>query len=644
MNKSALKNFSLLSIRVALLGFMVILGMTAIFPGWYDKKHIIWEEFTANFMSKDDLQIREEAKRQQVPFNEYKAKVLQKRANIKERELLAVNLKEAIDAKNDQSLTTLLMNAKKQHFPEDLYVQAIKNNYVNGFEIIHVNGIACTATHEQFKGDSILFNKIGSIRYKTLDAILTSHSSMFNKWAELGCYESYEHIEQRLVNHERLPELLAGVSFADKGNKLWEKLLWRSIKSNKANVAEQLLNNGVLMSEDYIVSINKGRSQDRRKMDMFSLIFQQGRYQLAELLLKNHPSYITENNLDQAVFDALKQGPQSKDIYEVFSSNLIQLDALSISTSNELEQAITKGHLPRIIWLLELDPTLNFSVLNNSTVDYSMLDRRMNGFVSAEQITMLMGRGLDLNLFKYNGLDQLSGAIKNGDIDVISSLLGTDIQLDRLFRGKSILNVKTYKNTHNKEEIRRLLIENGAHDDLGLLVRQETGVEFDPQCKIGKRNIADYGNNSEYLSLINSMFDEHEDPLTADHAELCHFSLLACTKNQNNSLDDCFESAPSCSGDNIDSVYSKESPVNHLCCPEKAKLRYNEMRCSGLGVISASFSLADMGFPTAYSIPGFMINTREYQEQSLKQQKEDELNFKKSLESNQDGRGNGRGN
>ncbi len=644
MKRSVLKKISLLSLRIALLGFMVILGMTAIFPGWYDNKHIIWEEFTANFMSKDDIQIREEAKRQQVPFKEYKAKVLQKRANIKERELLAVNLKEAIDAKNDQRLTSLLMNAKKQHFPEDLYVQAIENNYVSGFEIIHFNGIACTATHEHFKGDSILFNKIGNIRYKTLNAVLASNSSIFNKWAELGCYESYEHIDQRLINHDGLPELLAGISFADKGNKLWEKLLWRSIRSKKIHISEQLINNGILMSNEYIVSINKGRSQNRLKMDMFSLIFQQGQYQLAELLLKKHPTYIAENNLDQAVFGALKKGPQSKAIYDAFPSSLIQLDALSINTSSEFEQAITKGHLPRIIWLLELDPTLNFSALNNSTVDYSMLDKSLSGFVNAEQIQMLIGRGLDLNLFEYNGLDQLSGAIQNGDLEVISSLLETHIQLDKLFRGKSILNVKTYKNTHNKEEIRRLLIENGAHDDLGLLVRQETGVEFDPQCKIGKRTIAGYESNSEFLSLINSTFDESEDPLTADHAELCHFSLLACTKNQNNSLDDCFESAPICSGENIDSVYSKESPVNHLCCPAKAKLRYNEMRCSGLGVISASFSLADMGFPTVYSIPTFMMNTREYQEQSLKQQKEDELKVKKPLNSKQGGRENGRGN
>jgi len=61
-----------------------------------------------------------------------------------------------------------------------------------------------------------------------------------------------------------------------------------------------------------------------------------------------------------------------------------------------------------------------------------------------------------------------------------------------------------------------------------------------------------------------------------------------------------------------------------ICCPAAAKEKYNEMRCSGLDVISTAFSMNDMGFSTAYTVPMFMLNTKEYRELSKQRQEEAE--------------------
>jgi len=195
-------------------------------------------------------------------------------------------------------------------------------------------------------------------------------------------------------------------------------------------------------------------------------------------------------------------------------------------------------------------------------------------------------------------------------VDIVELLLESDVKPDRLYRGKSILDTQTSQKTENSQKIRDLLIAKGAHNNLGKLVRKETGVKYNPQCKIGEASVRQYATKPEYLSVINEGL---EKGLNADNYGLCHVGLLLCTKSQENSLDDCFESAPACTTSNGATRFSKDNPATNLCCPQEAKSRYNEMRCSGLGVIAASFALRDMGFPTTYTIPTFMVNTPEYQ-------------------------------
>jgi hypothetical protein len=600
-------------VRITLLAAIIVLAITAIFPGWYDNRHIVVDEITAKFMSTDDLIIRENAQRQNRPYKEVKAEVLQKRKVKEDRQALAANLKEAIQTQDQQRLLVLLSSSLKRDFPQDLYVQAIEQNYLDGLEIINRAGIACNALPTQFKDDAIMFNAINSIHAKTLNAVFKSNATVFSKWLELDCYKVHSNIEQRLIGHPQFSEWLNSVSFDDKDAAFWQKILSQSVATNNDEIAKKLIAAGVALSNDSLLTINNRRLSASNNVDPLTSLIQRNKIELAAEILQKQPNYIAENNLDQEVFNAIKSGRQLRSIYEAFPSSFLRLDALQFKPAEELEQAVQKGNLARIIWLLELDPSINFSMLepasSEQALDYAKLDRSLQ-FDNVEHIRLLLERGFDLNSFEYKGLDQVANAARRGDVDLVSLLLEKGVKLNTLYRGQSILTALSSGNLENHKAIKALLISKGAHDNLGKLVRQTTGVKYNPQCKIGLPSIQQFATKPEYLGLINDAIGEG---LKANNFGICHASLLLCTKDQKNSLDDCFESAPACTGDDNQIVFGKDKQAQSLCCPAAAKFRYNEMRCSGLGVISASAMLRDMGFPETYTMPTFMLNTPEYQ-------------------------------
>jgi hypothetical protein len=599
-------------VRVILLASIVVLAITAIFPSWYDNRGIVVDEITAKFMSTDDLVIRENARRQNRPYKEFRAEVLQKRKIKEDQQALVANLKEAIREQDQQRLLALLSSSLKRDLPLDLYVQVIEQNYIEGFAAINQAGVACTTLPAQFKDDAIMFSAINRIHAKTLNAVLRSNAAIFAKWMELDCYKVHSNIEQRLIGNSQFTEWLNRISLEDKDAVFWQAILSKSIATNNDEVSKRLIGEGVALSNESLLAVNNRLLLASKKVDAFTSLIQRQKIELAAGILQKHPGYIFDNNLDQEVFDAIKTGRQLRSIYKAFPSSLLRLDALQFKPVDELEQAVLKGNLARIIWLLELAPSLNFSLLESTDLDYAKLDRSLQ-FESVEHLPLLLERSLDLKKFEYKGLDQVANAARRGNIELVKRILEKGVKLDTLYRGKSILSSLPPSDLPSYQDIKTLLISKGAHDDLGKLVRHTSGVKYDPTCKIGQPSIQQYATKPEYLSVINGMFDQG---LTANSFEICHISLLLCTKNQVNSLDDCFESAPVCIGDDTEAAVSKDKYAQGLCCPSAAKLRYNEMRCSGLGVVAASTMLRGMGFPETYTLPTFMLNTPEYQNRS----------------------------
>ena len=597
-------------IRVTLLGIIVVLGFTIIFPGWYDNKHIILDEITSKFMSKDDLIIRDDARRKNIPFKAYKEQVLNKRKARKLREENLQSLAHAINTQDDQLLEKTLIATKKRNIPYDIYAQVIEKSYLKGIDIIHENGIPCTATPQYLKDNQVSPNQ-GSIHRATINAVLSSNSEILEKWLSLDCHTIQPKFLARFVKDSRAIPLTENLT-ENKNNQLFlENLLWESVSNNKVKLTTHLRNQGISFSDDFLRSMNQERYSSGKKIDFLTSFVKKRKMDVVAIILEDQPNYISENKIDQNIFDALKNGSQSKGIYDVLKSSYISKDALDFNPSTELEQAVTKGNLTRVMWLLSLDPDLDFSTLQNKNIEYISFERSLR-WDNVKNVPILAARKFDFSLLRYQGLDQLSDAISRGKIDIVKLLLDLGVKTNTLYRGNSILNIANTLKVENKQKIIDLLIANGAHNDLGKLVRQETGVQYDPQCKVGKQSIQNYGSNNDHINQINQSLQQRARS-KVDNYGICHVSLLLCTKDNKNSLDNCFASAPSCSDESQTSSFSKENPVTSLCCPAAAKSRYNEMRCSGLDVVSSSLMLRDMGFPETHSIPTFMLNTPEYQ-------------------------------
>ncbi len=332
---------------------------------------------------------------------------------------------------------------------------------------------------------------------------------------------------------------------------------------------------------------------------------------IVSMILEDQPNYIREKKIDQEIFNALKKGTQSKGLYDVIKSQHISIDAIDFRPTAELEQAVSQGKLTRVLWLLELDPSLSFSSLEGMGIDYTKFGRTLR-FDRVKHVPTLLDRNFDFTQLIYQGQDQLSDAIGIGDENIVQQLLESGVRADRLYRGRSMLDAERVFDSENGRRIRDLLIANGAHNDLGKLVRQETGVKYNSQCKIGKSSVRDFGSKTNYIELINPLFQGNSRSKASNY-DICHASLLICTKDNKNSLDNCFASAPSCSSDSKADIFSKDNHVKSICCPANAKSRYNEMRCSGLDVVSSALMLKGMGFPETYGIPTLMLNTPEYQ-------------------------------
>ena len=115
---------------------------------------------------------------------------------------------------------------------------------------------------------------------------------------------------------------------------------------------------------------------------------------IVSIILEDQPSHIRDKTIDQEIFDALKNGQQSKGLYDVINSNHISLDVIEFNPEKELEQAIQTGRLERLLWLLALDPELSFAILEGMEIDYRKFDKKLR-FEKMKHVPTLIERQFD---------------------------------------------------------------------------------------------------------------------------------------------------------------------------------------------------------------------------------------------------------
>ncbi len=601
-------------LRLSLLMTIIVLGFTALFPGWYDNRQIIFDEVSSRFMSPDDIAIREDARRKNTPFKEHKADVVERRLAKQRRLDLQNSFNAALDGGDNQRLKETLSQMEKRDVPSNIYARAIRQNNIGALSIIANAGIPC-----RYDGGSNVFastkgaENVRVSQSLTLSAIYeSSNPDVVAKWVALGCYSGQPYFAKNIVAKETL-HLFDKVPKTKSTAKLWQDLLWESVVAKNQDQAVDLIQGGVgLIESDREFSLGERGQASNDRQDIFLVSLSLSLPKVAANILVQDPGYVRRRGLSKSVLNSLQARRRAHVPIDMFLNAEFDKNALQELMPEYWESAISAGDIGMMRLLLTLEPTLSFDAHNAS--DLANLDRALRSRDSVH-LPLLIERKLDFNAFDYKGLDQLQQAMFAGDPALVDSLLQAGIDPRAVYRGRSILSSQVGGDSAQQDKIKAALVKHGATTDLAALVRLKTGVQHDQRCRAGKRSDIDFQSPEYYRPLKEQLREINKKTLSAYRA--CEVSLLVCTKSQEFGLDDCFESLPSCPKRVEDNGFSLGTLPSPVCCPDAAKKRYNEMRCAGLGVLAASMTLSELPFTKYYSVPVFFINTKEYKQNAL---------------------------
>jgi hypothetical protein len=600
-------------IRLSLLSLMVLLGFTALFPGWFDNRHIITDEITSRFMSADDQILREKAQLKGVDFKEYKSKVLAQRVVAKQKSGLLAQLTKAQEDGDNTLLKKTLSVMQRDDVPSTIFAKAIENENLGALVAMSEVGFKCTLS-----GPTETLSKANDPRFdhgqwQTLRMFYQSNSpEVFAEWVALGCYQDQSQFIRNMLAKNK-QSLFGGVPMNNNSAPFWKEVFWQSVLSKNEGYALSLIDAGVgqIKSSDEF-ALFEGPINSDKQADILLKSIDLKLAKVVEGILAVDKNYIRRNNISKHVLRALTSRGRILTI-DTFTEGILDESVLKDEIPTYFAKAVEKGDVGMLRLLLSLDATL--SLKSFDAANLANLDRTLSG-AEVIHFPLLVENELKPNEFKYKGLDQLSQAMYLGDVALVDMILAMGVNPKKLYRGRSILDASMGGERRQQEQIKASLVNAGATQNLGALVRQETGVEYESSCLIGKRSVSSF-QSSEYYQPIKKMMTERKKD-SIDAYQVCELALLICTQNYKTGLDDCFESIPSCPQRVEDNGFHVKTIPSPICCPKVAKTRYNEMRCSGLDVISSSLMLRKMGFSESYSIPTFFLNTREYHEHSAK--------------------------
>lgn len=588
-----------------MLSLIVLLGFTALFPGWFDNRQVVMDEITARFMSVDDQVLRQQARDKQIDFKAYKAQVLALRATQKRKAELREMLAAAHKSGDNVALKNTLVQMQRNDVPSRLFVSAIENENIGALTAMSEAGYKCILDDASASNGNVnRYNNssVSSAFYKS------NNADVFSEWVGLGCYQGQVYFIKNLLKQNK-QALFANVAINNTTELFWSDVLWESVLLKMDSYAASLIDKGVGRTDrSELFATLKGLNISSTFDDILLESINLRLALVSERILSVDKNYIRRNELSKSVLQMLLNRHQ-RNMIEIFQVNVLNLSELAEVIPKHLVTSVNKGDVNMIRLLLSLDSTLSMSSFEAHNL--TALNRALRGS-EVIHFPQLVDRGLNFKAFKYQGLDQLSQALSLGDEILVSKILAMGVNPKRLYRGRSILATPIGGDLTKQKAINTSMINAGATNDLGELVRHETGVKYAPNCSIGKHAEITFQTPKYYQPITALLRKQKTETLTS--YQVCEVALLICTKNAETVLDDCFESVPVCPQRVEDKGFHVKGIPSPVCCPSEAKKRYNEMRCSGLGIAASVSTLSRMGFSETYGIPAFFHYILKHEE------------------------------
>ena len=615
-------------IRASLLLLIITLGFTAIFPGWYDNRKIIYNEISHRFMPNEEIILREKAARAGIPYKEYKQKIT---AEAQAKALLAklnLDLDNALAVNDPELIKVAVNNFSSEQISSKQLISVIKNGNLIAFTGLYKKSPSC---HVEKQLKSVDIAKLKKVKHDvnlfektTYRALLDSdHDELLRAWYEMGCGQVVASQVNEKSNDEFLNGLVKDLVIRKTPNKvlalkgldefeyLSTQVIWQSLKKGWDETAQSLFE-GIYENDDltlHAINFADVKHDSGAKDDMVLYALRHEHLLFAKSVLDYDLDYIKRNNLSAEVYKTIVAKPfPFRATVQLLSDGLLDLEATKIDTKAALLSSVEAGVFETVVLLLKHDTTIT---LENLTVkSWGKFDRSIR-HKSLEMFSFLLERGLDFDEFDYKGVDQLSNAMLQGDEALVQFLLVTaGINPAIEFRGKTILDNEIGGDTDTQARIKALLTQHGAHDDYFRLVRDRTGVEENLNCSVGQQ-LGEHSYASEELIDFFGRAFESKEKITK--INICEAALIGCTGKNGHSIDDCLGGTiPVCVNDNSINV-STMKPAD-ICCPSDIKETYVEAKCSGLDTINAAITLRGKGFTEAYTIPRFLTHTKEYQD------------------------------
>ena len=629
---------------------MVLLGITALFPSWFDNRDIIYKEVTRRFISHEKVLAMEKAEWKEN--NDQFIAVSIEQSNRQRSQRLGIayeDYKKEIDDFN--LLNEQLMNAIKrndialidkisqQFRPEQLnsnyLINVIQNENVDAFSVLYENSSACNvkeslAVKETVKDKVIshFFDPSSTERTVYYRILQGSNDDLLRAWFKADClYDVAQYVDNK-SKFEFLNELFKALVKKGTSNRVlsleglndYNYLVHLAIHQNLINKKEKvaqtifqeaysdLTKNQKALSLNFLLAENSNRDSS----DIFLHALRRGQLLFAKTVLEYDKEYIKRNNLTANIYKTIiaKKFPDRETV-ELLTHGYLNFHNSGVDMSGALVFAVENGTFRTVNLLLHNDSELTFNelpVTNWRKFDRAIRDKSLNEF------KLLLDRGLDFNKFDFKGLDQLARAMNEGNVELVDFLL-LNAKIDPVieYRGKTILDMKIGGDVDTQASILAQLKKHGAHDDYFKIVRERTGVAEDPNCSVGEQlGLESYADNRVLFVITNSSIRKIGLQNHAELMDYCDASLTYCTSEKGQSIDDCVTSIPVCP-DNVTIDPNTIKPAE-ICCPNEIRNIYVAARCSGLDAYSSTFYLSGQGLHETYSIPTFLTGTKEYQE------------------------------
>ncbi len=621
-------------LRISLLLVIIVLGFTAIFPGWLDYRQIIIDSVTTKFMSNEDIVLLEEARQIGISFKQHKNNVLSLRRLARLKQEKIERLHASLTAGETDNFKSILTDFSKNDLPNKLIQKTISLNNIEAFIAVYdKQQPPCTLESQQIDHANASKNSYNR-PLVTKFIFKAENPQFFIHWLKRQCndlitkLDFIELLSKDLMQFGRY-DLLRAIPNKESYSWLYQQVLWQTILNEDEQKALALINDGIGFDHNKAAffSLPKTLDKNKKPIDAFYYAIKSKQLELASKIIEKDPQYIQRNELNEELYTLMTSSYTHLKALEFLSDGKLDLQSINIDLKQEFIAAVNKGHLKHIQLLLRSDTQLSFKNIHN--IDWERLDFAMRN-VGIETTKFFISRGLDVANFALHGLDQLKYAMLIGDIDAVEFLLDKiKVQPDRIYRGKSILNHQIGGNDSTKKHIKALLIKYGAHENIAKMYSKETGVTYNPSCRIGKKISKNIFNDDE---LVNPLQTEFTKNSKMNSYNVCEAALAYCFHKYGKSLDDCFETIQSCN--------THENKLNGsnkvtVCCPSTSKKTYNDNRCAGLDIRGAAYSLKGLGFSETYSVPYLTTLNKEFQDSKKEQYKELEKELRRMQKKNE---------